>query len=96
MQKLIIGNKCDLDELRQVSFEEGEKMAEKLSEGGSKVEFMEVSAKTGYNVEIAFMKICEQVKESHEANEMYASSGKSSVMRISPLMMDEEKPRCQC
>lgn len=45
-----------------MKFEEGEKMAEKFSEPGNKVEFMEVSAKTGKNVKEAFHKICEQIK----------------------------------
>jgi GTPase SAR1 family protein len=62
IQKLIIGNKCDLEDSREVKFEEGEKMAEKFSEPGNKVEFMEVSAKTGKNVKEAFHKICEQIK----------------------------------
>ena len=62
IQKLIVGNKSDLVISRQVSFEEGEKMAERFSSSDHKVEFMEVSAKTGLNVKEAFYKICEQIK----------------------------------
>jgi len=46
MTIMLIGNKCDLDARRQVSFEEGEKFAK---ENG--LIFMETSAKTSFNVE---------------------------------------------
>lgn len=46
MTIMLIGNKCDLDARRQVSFEEGERFAK---ENG--LIFMETSAKTSFNVE---------------------------------------------
>ena len=42
---MLVGNKTDLAEKRQVSTEEGEKKAKELN-----VMFIETSAKTGYNV----------------------------------------------
>ncbi|KRX02341.1 P-loop containing nucleoside triphosphate hydrolase [Pseudocohnilembus persalinus] len=52
MSFLIIGNKCDCEnEQREVSQQEG---AEFARQNG--LEFLEVSAKTGYNVEDAFTK----------------------------------------
>ena len=46
---MIIGNKCDRIEDRQVSEDRGKNVAEMLD-----CEFMEVSAKTGENVDEAF------------------------------------------
>ena len=46
MTIMLIGNKCDLDARRQVSFEEGERFAK---ENG--LIFTETSAKTAFNVE---------------------------------------------
>jgi len=46
MTIMLIGNKCDLDARRQVSYEEGERFAK---ENG--LIFMETSAKTAFNVE---------------------------------------------
>lgn len=45
----LIGNKTDLNHRRQVSYEEGQKLAEKYD-----MNFLETSAKTGENVEEAF------------------------------------------
>lgn len=43
---MLIGNKCDLDQRRQVSTEEGERFAK-----DNNLIFMETSAKTAFNVE---------------------------------------------
>jgi len=46
---ILIGNKCDLEEERKVSKEEGENLAKKYG-----ISFYETSAKTGANVQEAF------------------------------------------
>ena len=43
---ILVGNKCDLDEERQVTFEEGEEFAK-----DNGMLFFEISAKTGHNIE---------------------------------------------
>ena len=45
MELLLIGNKCDLEERREVPKEDGEQFAQ--SQG---IPFLETSAKTGYNI----------------------------------------------
>ena len=55
---ILVGNKCDLDSLRVVTFEEGKLLAEKLSTEYKKViPFFEASAKTNQNVEELFVKL---------------------------------------
>ncbi|KAJ1889292.1 GTPase Ryh1 [Kickxella alabastrina] len=51
---VLVGNKTDLNESRQVSTEEGEKKARDLN-----VMFMETSAKAGHNVKALFKKIAQ-------------------------------------
>jgi len=45
-----IGNKCDLEEKRVISQEEGKAFANSIG-----AQFMETSAKTGYNIDRAFL-----------------------------------------
>eukprot|EP00934_Nitzschia_sp_Nitz4_P006234 Nitzschia sp. Nitz4//scaffold238_size30058//21838//22677//NITZ4_008004-RA/size30058-augustus-gene-0.18-mRNA-1//-1//CDS//3329543543//6224//frame0 len=56
-QKLLIGNKCDLDRKRAVSTAEGKEFADSMG-----IEFLETSAKTSQNVEQAFMCMVAQIK----------------------------------
>ncbi|XP_056137563.1 ras-related protein Rab-8B-like [Lampris incognitus] len=49
VEKMILGNKCDMADRRQVSKDRGEKLAIEYG-----VKFMETSAKTSLNVEEAF------------------------------------------
>jgi len=53
---ILIGNKTDLGDKREVSTEEGERFAK---ENG--IFFMETSAKTAFNVEAAFHKTAEEI-----------------------------------
>ena len=59
---IVVGNKCDLEEKRQVAKEKGEEKANKLE-----VAFMETSAFSGENLDKAFeMMINEVYKKCHE------------------------------
>ena len=51
---VLVGNKTDLNEKRQVSTEEGEKKAKEYN-----VLFIETSAKAGYNVKALFRRIAQ-------------------------------------
>ena len=54
IEKMILGNKCDLQEQRQIPKERGEAIA---AENG--IKFLETSAKTNINIEEAFMQLSE-------------------------------------
>ena len=64
----LVGNKIDAEDLRQVSYEQGEDMAENY-----KLQFFECSAKTGENIEATFNAL---VKKILEVNEQSSSKGK--------------------
>jgi len=55
--KLLIGNKCDVTDGRQVPPEEGEALAKKLG-----TNFIETSAKTSINVEKSFWRLTTDIK----------------------------------
>jgi len=58
VNKLLIGNKCDLSSKKVVSYDEAKELADSLS-----VQFMETSAKNAHNVEQAFQTMAGEIKE---------------------------------
>ena len=58
---VLVGNKSDLEAERQVSREDGEKLAREWG-----CPFYEASAKTGHNVEEVFMDVAHQIYQSSE------------------------------
>uniref|UniRef100_A0A0B6YTR5 Small monomeric GTPase n=1 Tax=Arion vulgaris TaxID=1028688 RepID=A0A0B6YTR5_9EUPU len=63
---MLLGNKCDGSSDRVVKREEGERLSKEYG-----VPFMETSAKTGVNVELAFMAVARdlKVKKKRRPNE---------------------------
>jgi len=76
---MLVGNKCDLEERRAVTYEEGRKFAE---ENG--LFFLETSAKTAENVDEAFLKtaqvIYDKIKKGVPGLEPTSPREKSSDM----------------
>ena len=58
VKKILIGNKCDWEEKRAVSTEQGQQLADELG-----VPFLEVSAKSNINVEKAFYSLAADIKK---------------------------------
>lgn len=54
--KILIGNKCDLEDKRQVTYEQGQEMAEQYG-----MKYIETSAKSAYHVEEAFVTMTKEV-----------------------------------
>jgi Ras-related protein Rab-8A len=61
VEKMILGNKCDMHDRRQVSKERGEALA--IEHG---IKFMETSAKASINVEEAFFTLARDIKAKME------------------------------
>mmetsp|Transcript_27523 Transcript_27523/g.69112 ORF Transcript_27523/g.69112 Transcript_27523/m.69112 type:complete len:204 (+) Transcript_27523:64-675(+) len=57
VNKLMIGNKCDLSSKKVVSYDEAKELADSLE-----VPFMETSAKNAHNVEQAFQQMAKDIK----------------------------------
>jgi len=63
--KILIGNKSDQETRREVSYEEGKKMASKYG-----ILFLEISAKTNFNVDKAFMFLAKEIKSKVESGSL--------------------------
>ena len=89
IQKILIGNKCDLNE-REVTTEEGQKLAE---ENGMK--FFETSAKNDINVKETFESITKDILDVQDKEE--GESRNSLVIdRNIEKKKDEEKKKKGC
>ncbi|XP_037088609.1 ras-related protein Rab6 isoform X2 [Pollicipes pollicipes] len=90
---MLVGNKTDLSDKRQVSTEEGERKAKELS-----VMFIETSAKAGYNVKQLFRRVAAALPgmESSETKKGDDTPG----VQLSPQPTGEPKPEeegwCSC
>jgi GTPase SAR1 family protein len=58
VNKILIGNKCDWEDKRAVSTEQGQALADELG-----IPFLEVSAKSNINVEKAFYSLAGDIKK---------------------------------
>ena len=84
---IIIGNKCDLEDQRQVNKEQGEEKAKNFE-----VAFMETSALSGENLDKAFEKMINEVfKKCHE--EMMADVDVDIVGKSEDISLDKTKPK---
>jgi GTPase KRas protein len=73
---VLVGNKADKLHERQVSKEEGVALAQQFG-----CEFVEVSAKTGQNVEWAFTSVLRALRQEQTRN-------------LEPVEMERKKRRC--
>merc|ERR1711974_267613 len=82
VHKLLVGNKCDLGDLRKVTKEQAKEFADKLE-----ISFEETSAKEGIGIEEAFLTIAKQIKGASHLNEeqtgvtLVAGSGETKTKR---------------
>jgi len=96
---ILVGNKCDMENERQVSFEEGETFAR---ENG--LIFLETSAKTAFNVEESFMRASQLILDKIEKKEISISNDAMGIKlgsensQISTLNLNNQptKKGCEC
>jgi small GTP-binding protein len=90
---VLVGNKTDLADKRQVSIDEGERKAKELN-----VMFIETSAKTGYNVKQLFRRVAAALPGMEPKEQTSADSGMQDI-RLKPLPNPENPPgegNCSC
>jgi len=76
---VLIGNKCDLAEQREIPTEEGQKFAK-----DNGMLFMETSARTGFNVENAFRTAAENIYEKIESGKIDPTQDSCGI-KLGPL-----------
>lgn len=86
---ILIGNKKDLEQKRQVSYEEGEQFAR---ENG--LLFLEVSAKTALNVEDAFLKSASEILLTFDNKQNEQKSG--NIIIDNKKQLKNNQNQCQC
>ncbi len=69
VEKMLLGNKCELNEKRQVTKERGEQLAVEYG-----IKFLETSAKNSINVEEAFFTLARDIKIKMEKRSVRESS----------------------
>jgi GTPase SAR1 family protein len=85
---IIAGNKSDLEDERKISFEDGSRTGKKF-----KVDFVEVSAKTGLNINILFELLSKyMIKKFEEPNiSRIKRRGDKSKIHIDKFSMYQNK-----
>ena len=61
--KILVGNKNDMEEKREISFEEGKEMADSYD-----IDFFETSAKETYQIDKSFNEISKAILETINKN----------------------------
>lgn len=74
VNKLLVGNKCDLVSKKAVSYEVAKAFADKLD-----IPFLETSAKAATNVEKAFLTMADEIKNNITTNTVTATHQKKTV-----------------
>ncbi|KAF7644116.1 hypothetical protein LDENG_00227440 [Lucifuga dentata] len=79
VERMILGNKCDMNDKRQVSKERGEKLAIDYS-----IKFLETSAKSSINVEEAFFTLARDImtRLTRKMNDSNQSGGGGGPVKI--------------
>lgn len=90
VEKMILGNKCDVNERRQVSKERGEQLAIEYG-----IRFMETSAKNSINVQEAFLSLARDIKTKMEKKMEATQPPKTGGHQLKPNE-PPRKPRWFC
>ena len=72
--KILVGNKCDLKDQRQVSYQEGKEFADSLG-----MQFLETSAKDKINIDEAFLTLTKAILPTVPENKRDNDQGGDSI-----------------
>ncbi|KAG1180026.1 hypothetical protein G6F35_016188 [Rhizopus arrhizus] len=87
---VLVGNKTDLNEKREVTTEEGEKRAKELN-----VMFIETSAKAGHNVKSLFRRIAQALPGNNGYSQSIVSE-KDQMQKVNLNKSGSEATGCAC
>jgi len=95
--KLLVGNNCDMEGSRAVTFEEGKEFADSLG-----IKFIETSAKTSNNVDKAFFTLATEIKSRVAKNDdntktdgkNNATNNRTKITAGTDLNKKKEKSGC--
>ncbi|KAJ2853485.1 RAS2 protein, partial [Coemansia asiatica] len=82
---MLVGNKCDKAQEREVSFQEGQAMARRLG-----CDFVESSAKTCINVEKAFYTTVRMIRMLRDRR----TGGRNQAVGSSSITREKRRNRC--
>lgn len=88
---MLVGNKTDLQDKRQVSMEEGERKAQELN-----VMFIETSAKAGYNVKQLFRRVAAALPGMESTQEKPTNDLIEVRLQEPTSNSADEKSQCWC
>ena len=93
---MLVGNKTDLSDKRQVSTEEGERKAKELN-----VMFIETSAKAGYNVKQLFRRVAAALPGMEATDQTREGLGGAKdmtevVLKDTPIPQQQLDSGCSC
>lgn len=88
---MLVGNKTDLSDKRQVSTEEGERKAKELN-----VMFIETSAKAGYNVKQLFRRVAAALPGMDSAAETKPDEGMQEITLDTQKEVKDPEGGCAC
>ncbi|XP_072349048.1 ras-related protein Rab-8B-like isoform X1 [Scyliorhinus torazame] len=92
VERMILGNKCDVNEKRKVPKERGEKLA--IDYG---IKFLETSAKSSLNVEEAFSTLTRDIMTKHKMKMNEKSSpGNSEKVKITAKRQSKRRSSFRC
>eukprot|EP00457_Paulinella_chromatophora_P009158 gb/GEZN01009214.1/.p1 GENE.gb/GEZN01009214.1/~~gb/GEZN01009214.1/.p1 ORF type:complete len:210 (-),score=34.87 gb/GEZN01009214.1/:680-1309(-) len=89
--KLLVGNKADLIEEKQVSEENAQRFAEKLG-----ISFIETSAKTATNVDTAFLTMAKELIRNREKTGGKGEGKKGEKVKLQPVRNNKSQTKKCC
>ncbi|CAH1782227.1 unnamed protein product [Owenia fusiformis] len=88
---MLVGNKTDLSDKRQVSTEEGERKAKELN-----VMFIETSAKAGYNVKQLFRRVAAALPGMEQTDQKKGEDMIEVKLKDTPTEPETKESGCSC